>query len=56
MFCIDATDSGQRLNVAASVFYSAELPDMVTALCEAMPSLVHEPLCRACVQPPQQRT
>lgn len=50
MFCIDATDSGQGLNVAASVFYSVELPDMVTALCEAMPSLLSEPLCRACVR------
>ena len=52
MFCIDATDSGQGLNVAASVFYSAELPDMVTALCDAMPPLVYKPLCRACMRSP----
>lgn len=53
MFCIDATDSGQGLNVAASIFYSPELPDMITALCEAVPSLGYKPLCHACMRSSQ---
>ena len=50
VFCIDATDAGQGLNVAASIFFSPELPEMINALHDAMPSISCMPLCNACLE------
>ena len=49
-FVIDATDSGQGLQVVALVCYSQDIPDLIKAFFDVVPELPLNPLASACVE------
>lgn len=48
MFCIDATDSGQGLDVVSAIFYSQDLPRIVVEV-PATATAIENPIFRSCI-------